>query len=99
MHEIIAAPFLGNYLLLRPGRPNGVKIPRPRYAELATAQACPAWLADAAQHAWNLDLSGRPVTGTVLIRPEPPSGYAPASYRRNPGCNSDSRRCHPARTP
>src|SRR5260370_42462546 len=87
MHEIIAAPFLGNYLLLRPGRQNGVKIPMPRYAELATAQACPAWLADAAQHAWNLDRSGRPVTGTVLIRPESPHSAARAPYALNLGCN------------
>lgn len=94
MHEIIAAPFLGNYLLLRPGRQNGVKIPRPRYEELATAQTCPGWLADATQQAWNLNLSARPVAGTVLVRPESPYGYARASYELNLGCNYDCEHCY-----
>lgn len=30
MHELIAAPFLGEYFLLRPGAVNGVKLPRAR---------------------------------------------------------------------
>ena len=37
MHELIAAPFLGEYFLLRPGAVNGVKLPRAQYEELASA--------------------------------------------------------------
>jgi hypothetical protein len=52
MHELIAAPFLGEYFLLWPGAVNGVKLPRARYEELASAPTdmpCPLWTAEAAR--------------------------------------------------
>jgi len=37
LHELIAAPLLGEYFVLRPGAVNGVKLPRAQYEELASA--------------------------------------------------------------
>ncbi|MGH8966858.1 MAG: radical SAM protein, partial [Actinomycetes bacterium] len=74
---------MGNYIVVRPGRRNGMKIPYSRYRELTQAvlgDIIPLWLAGAASRAWDLDLSGRPVAGTVLVRPESPFGYGRASY-------------------
>lgn len=31
MHELIVSPFLGNYLVVRPGCRNGLKIPYIKY--------------------------------------------------------------------
>ncbi|MGH3941216.1 MAG: radical SAM protein [Pseudonocardiaceae bacterium] len=97
MHELIASPFLGNYLVVRPGRPNGVKIPYRKYRELARANPSeinPAWLADAAHQAWNLDIAHQPQSSTVLVRPESPFGYGRASYELNLGCNYDCEHCY-----
>lgn len=33
MHQLIASPFLGQYLLLRPGNAKGVAIPESRFAD------------------------------------------------------------------
>lgn len=46
MHNLIASPFLGDYLLLRPGDSRGVKISPDRYKELCNSQVMPSWLAD-----------------------------------------------------
>lgn len=54
MHELIASPFLGNYIVIRPGRRNGVAIPRIKYMELVEAvpdEIIPAWLTAAAHRA------------------------------------------------
>ncbi|MGH3932884.1 MAG: hypothetical protein ACRDTF_23250 [Pseudonocardiaceae bacterium] len=87
MHELIVSPFLGNHLVVRPGRRNGVKIPYARYQELTQAipgGMIPVWLAGAANRAWDLDLSGRPVTGTVLVRPQSPFGYGHTFFHVDP---------------
>jgi len=34
MHELISNPFLGNYIIVRPGRRNGMKISYAKYQEL-----------------------------------------------------------------
>lgn len=97
MHELIVSPFLGSYIVVRPGRRNGVKIPYPKYQELTKAIAgamIPLWLVGAARRAWELDLSGRPVRGTILVRPESPFGYGRASYELNLGCNYDCEHCY-----
>jgi hypothetical protein len=94
MHELIASPFLGNHLLIRPGQRNGVKIPQSAYAALSRAQICPDWLVDAAERAWGIDLSGQPVADAVLIRGESPLGYGRASYELNLGCNYDCEHCY-----
>jgi hypothetical protein len=41
MHELIVSPFLGNYIVVRQGRRNGVTIPRAKYIELV--EAIPLW--------------------------------------------------------
>ena len=93
-YEVIASPFLDDYLLVRPGCRNGVKIPKPGYAELAKARTCPGWLASAAQGAWGIDLSGRAIAGTVLVRGESALGYGRASYELNLGCNYACEHCY-----
>lgn len=93
-HEVIASPFLGDYLLVRPGSRNGVKVPRHKYAELGEAQTCPDWLADASRRAWGIDLSGRPISEAVLIREETALGYGRASYELNLGCNWRCEHCY-----
>ncbi|WP_198345802.1 radical SAM protein [Nocardiopsis gilva] len=97
MHELIVAPFLDSYLVLRPGRANGMKLPAHRYLELADAPAgstVPGWLAAAADRAFGLDLADQPLTPTVLIRKPSPYGYVRASYELNLGCNYDCEHCY-----
>jgi hypothetical protein len=77
MHELIAAPFLGEYFLLRPGAVNGVKLPRARYEELASAPTgmpCPSWTAEAARRAFGLDLTEWRLAEAVLVRGLSPLG-------------------------
>jgi len=75
----------------------GVRIGASRYAELRDAPAAapvPAWLASPARAAWDLDVAGRTVGDTIMIRPETGYGYARASYELNLGCNYDCERCY-----
>lgn len=48
-HDLLAAPFLGQYLLLRPGSTAGVLLPPGHFGALAQAAAAggpyPPWLA------------------------------------------------------
>ncbi|XVQ10674.1 radical SAM protein [Spirillospora sp. CA-255316] len=97
MHEVIASPFLGDYLLVRPGSRNGLRIPYTRYRELAALSSderLPAWLLEGSDRAWKLDLSGRSVADTVSVRPESPYGFGRASYELNLGCNYDCEHCY-----
>ena len=50
------------------------------YAALARDRTCPDWLAEAASRAWGINLTGRPVARTVLIRGESALSYGRASY-------------------
>ena len=67
-----------------------------KYAELRDAPGAPvpAWLSDHARTAWGLDVTGAPVSGTVMVRPETAYGYARASYELNLGCNYDCEHCY-----
>ncbi len=85
MHDVIISPFLGDYLAVRPGSRNGVRLPRAMYAEAGAAAECPAWLAEVARDAWRIDLSGQPMASTVLVREESPLGFGRASYELNLG--------------
>ena len=54
-HELIVSPFLGSYLVVRPGQRNAIKISQARYAQLwaaGTAESSPDWLADAAKQGY-----------------------------------------------
>ncbi len=98
MHELIASPFLDDYLVLRPGSVRGLKIPHGRYLELRQAatgaEPCPPWLADAVRRHWELDVAGRTVADLVLVRERSPYGYGRASYELNLGCNYDCEHCY-----
>jgi len=88
MHDLIVSPFLGEYLVLRPGDARGVKISGERYRELRDAPAVLPWLAEVSRKVWNAE------PGVVLIRPESALGYGKASYELNLGCNYDCEHCY-----
>lgn len=98
MYTLIASPFLDHHLVVRPGQPQGLRIGRIRYLELADAAAaggdCPQWLVDAARRAWDLDLAGQPAERVLLVRGESAYGYGRASYELNLGCNYDCEHCY-----
>ncbi|GAA3743097.1 MoaA/NifB/PqqE/SkfB family radical SAM enzyme [Spinactinospora alkalitolerans] len=97
MHDLIVSPFLDDHLVLMPGRTNGFKLPRHRYLELADAPTnapIPDWLVTAADRAFNLNLTGRPLHPTALIRRPSPYGCVRASYELNLGCNYDCEHCY-----
>jgi uncharacterized Fe-S cluster-containing radical SAM superfamily protein len=97
MHTLIASPFLEDYLVLRPDDQRAVKVGAGRYRELLGTEVgtpVPPWLVDAARRRWNLDLAGRELTDTVLVRQPSPLGYGRASYELNLGCNYDCEHCY-----
>jgi len=94
MHELIASPFLGNYVVVRPGSPNGIKIPAARYRALTASEIFPEWLVNAAHRAWDIDLYAQPTRDRLLVRGESAYGYGRASYELNLGCNYDCEHCY-----
>jgi MoaA/NifB/PqqE/SkfB family radical SAM enzyme len=98
MHALITSRFLEEYLVLRPGHVQGLRITRPAYLYLRDAvcagAAVPAWLASAALTTWNLDLAGQPAVGTILVREESRYEYGRASYELNLGCNYACEHCY-----
>ncbi|PWI06549.1 radical SAM protein [Streptomyces sp. NWU339] len=97
-YEVLVAPFLDKHLLLRPGEQSGATIPAPLYVELRDTASCsgdvPQWLADTVRQSWDLDIAGRAMVSTVLVRDESPYGYCRASYELNLGCNFDCAHCY-----
>ncbi|MBC3844689.1 radical SAM protein [Streptacidiphilus sp. 4-A2] len=96
MHELIASPFLGQYLIVRPGQQNGLQVGPRRYAELRTPTGgeVPLWLVDAARTTWSVDLGGRPLAATILVREPAELGYARATWEINKGCDYDCEHCY-----
>lgn len=97
MHELVVAPFLDGYLVLRPGYRGGLRISERRYVELAETPGrapCPSWFVDAVSRAWDLDLAGRRIAPTVLVRPRLSYRYGRASYELNMGCNYACKHCY-----
>jgi hypothetical protein len=91
-HALIAAPFLGQHLLLRPGSTAGVQLPRGHFDQLTRAAAengpYPSWLPGLARDTWQVQLPDTAKTGgSVLVRKESPFGYGRASWEINLGCN------------
>jgi hypothetical protein len=91
-HDLLAAPFLGRYLLLRPGSTEGVQLPRGHFGQLAQAAAAggtyPPWLAGLARQRWGMNLpAAGPMDGSVLVREKSAYGYGRASWEINLGCN------------
>ena len=98
-HDLLAAPFLGQYLLLRPGSTDGVQLPRGHFGQLAQAAAAggsyPPWLAGLARQTWQLNLPDTaPMDGRVLVREESRIGYGRASWEINLGCNYACSHCY-----
>jgi len=91
-HQLIPSPYPHGHLMVRPGYDGAIRIGAARYAELRDAPPdapLPSWLTEAVHAGWGADMTGRPVGGTVLVRPETGYGYARASYELNLGCNYD----------
>jgi MoaA/NifB/PqqE/SkfB family radical SAM enzyme len=98
-HDLLAAPFLGQRLLLHPGSTAGVQLPRGHFDQLAGAAAaggpCPSWLPGLARDTWQVQLPGSgPMGGRVLVRQESPFGYGRASWEINLGCNYACSHCY-----
>ncbi|MCI4041743.1 radical SAM protein [Streptomyces sp. TRM75563] len=98
MHQMIASPHNGRFLLARPGARAGMQIPRSMYEQLASIAAStdplPAWLLDGARTAWGLDLSDARMCEAVLVRPESHLSYGRATYEINKGCNFNCEHCY-----
>lgn len=98
MHTLIAGPQQHTYLVARPGARRGVQLRAARYDELAAADAAdalvPEWLVDAARKTWALDLAGRPVHGTVVVRARTRLNYSRATWELNKGCNFNCAMCY-----
>ncbi|MFF5582734.1 radical SAM protein [Streptomyces hygroscopicus] len=98
MHELIVAPFLSEFLVLRPGSSAGLKIPQHRYLEVQQAAQqdarVPEWLAGPVRKQWGVDLTGRSAVDSLLVRTPSRYGYARASYEINKGCDYDCPHCY-----
>ena len=98
-HVLLAAPFLGQYLLLRPGSTAGVQLPRGHFGQLAAAAVAggsyPPWLAGLARQTWQLQLpETASMDGHILVRQESPYSYGRASWEINLGCNYACSHCY-----
>ncbi len=99
MYDFLAAPFLGQYLLLRPGSTTGVQLPRSHFDQLAQAAAgCgeyPQWLPGLVRECWQAELPlVGPMQGCVLVREQSEYGYGRASWEINLGCNYACSHCY-----
>ncbi|MGH3614313.1 MAG: radical SAM protein [Pseudonocardia sp.] len=98
MHALIASPFLGEHLVVRPGHEQGIRISLRRYRALADDtrrnEPVPEWLADAAKRAWGMELTGASLADTVMVRPSSELEYARASWEINKGCDYDCEHCY-----
>lgn len=99
MFQLIASPFLKDYLVLQPDSAQAIQIGGKLYDELVAAASnssapCPPWLIDAARQRWSLDLDGELLAGTVLVRNRSTYGFGRASYELNLGCNYDCEHCY-----
>lgn len=98
MHELIAAPYQDDFLLVRPGSSRAARLPFAEFSSLTqlaeSVDECPTWLVNVAQRTWGLDLKGRRLQEVVAVRLPSPLGYARASYELNLGCNYDCEHCY-----
>ncbi|WP_371605070.1 radical SAM protein (plasmid) [Streptomyces sp. NBC_01220] len=99
MHELISAPFLNHYYVLRPGSATGLKVPAHRYLELQqtvldTATPIPDWLIRPASKQWGIDLAGRTAADTLLVRAPGRYDLGRASVELNMFCNWRCPHCY-----
>jgi uncharacterized Fe-S cluster-containing radical SAM superfamily protein len=96
-HQLIASPYPEGHVVVRPGYDGAVRIGADRYAELRDAPAdalVPAWLAGPVRAGLGMNLAGRLIGETILVRQETAYGYARASYEVNLGCNYACEHCY-----
>lgn len=98
MYEVLSSRFLDDYLVLRPGRLEGLKINRAAHRQLhklaRTGGKVPEWLATAARQTWGLDLTEKSVSSAVQVRNESTYAFGRASYELNLGCNYACEHCY-----
>ncbi|WP_030260582.1 MULTISPECIES: radical SAM protein [Streptomyces] len=98
MHDLIASPFLNSFVVLRPGRLEGIKLPEHRFRELEYARdsgaTLPFWLAAAARARWGIEPAIRPASEAVLVRDASMYGHSRASWEINLGCDLDCEHCY-----
>ncbi len=98
MFDIVASPQHQKFVVVRPGSRRAVQIPSAMHKELVAAaeerRLVPQWLAAAAGQAWDLDLHGRPMDDTVLVRPLTRLNYGRATWEINKGCNFNCEHCY-----
>ncbi|WP_326950230.1 radical SAM protein [Amycolatopsis sp. NBC_01307] len=97
MHRVIATPFQGEFLLLHPGKSQGLKIPEEKFEQLralGSSELCPEWLTGVAQRTWGLDIRDQKVGDVTLVRSPSSFNYGQASYELNLGCNYDCKHCY-----
>ena len=89
MYDLLAAPFLGQYLLLRPGSTAGVQLPRSHFDQLAQAAARRgSYPSGLARECWRVELPHADrMQGRVLVREQSEYGHGRASWEINLGCN------------
>ncbi|WP_327316542.1 radical SAM protein [Streptomyces sp. NBC_01235] len=91
MHQLVASPQDGKFVMVRPGARGGIQLPFAFYRELGTAVAerspVPEWLVGAARQAWGLELEHRSSEQVVLVRSQTPLNYSRATWEINRGCN------------
>lgn len=98
MHDLVISPFLTDYLVLRPGRGNAMKIPERKYLELQSAAVTnglpPEWFANAVRDTWGIGIGGKPMNDAAIVRSPSALDYGRASYEMNLGCNYDCKHCY-----
>ncbi|WP_344899561.1 radical SAM protein [Actinomadura meridiana] len=97
MHEFIVSPYMGRYVMVKPGSKAGATMPAHRYRDLVGAAhdaPAPIWLTAAAREAWGVRLDGKPIAPSVLVRADPGLGYGRASWEVNLGCNYECPHCY-----
>lgn len=94
MHDLIASPSNGEHVILRPGSRRALRIGKRRFHELRDAPRCPPWLVKASGQVWSLNLAGRSVADSVIVRKPTPHGFVRATHEVNLGCNYDCEHCY-----
>ncbi|WP_330306229.1 MULTISPECIES: radical SAM protein [unclassified Streptomyces] len=98
MHQLVATPFGGRRLILRPGSTKAVQLPLARFEELralaSASSTVPQWLIGPVRAQWNVDLTGRSVGDAILVREAGPYEFSRATWEINLGCDLDCSICY-----
>ncbi|WP_458243611.1 hypothetical protein [Streptomyces sp. MAI_2237] len=101
MHTLVAAPFGGTNIVMRPGGSKVIRVGGGKFREIAAAvaerQTVPSCLADAAVQHWDIDLHESPAVEAILMRSPGPYQFSRATVGLNPGCDYDCVMCQLSR--